>query len=436
MVIFSALFFVISAQLNVNLKAHVDELRKTLRDIEDSSESGELAAVVSRHASLAQSHEDIYLLTDKAGKYIAGNIRASERFEGWRTISWSDLPLFEEWAVPRKSTAIVGIWTPVNNGYLFVGDGNGDINEAQQLLFNGLIWATGLSMVSAIVAGYILGLKAQRRVEAMRNALDAVASGQLKERIPISSSSNDIDHVAGLINATLDRLERLIDNLKQVWTDIAHDLRTPIGRMRQKLELLQTRSADLSTYKISVDETVEQIDAITETFNALLRISEIEAGARQTKFVDVELNGLLANIIDALEAVAEEHGHRITASIDSLPVLTVPGDRRLLNQLFTNVVENSIVHCPSGSEIRVELDSDGGRPTVRIRDNGPGIPVEEHERVFRRLYRLEKSRSTRGNGLGLSLVGAIAELHGAAISLADNSPGLVTEIAFQRHRNP
>jgi signal transduction histidine kinase len=433
-IIFSVLFFVISQQLSQRSRSHINEIRKTLVEIDTASGFDALAAMVGRHAVVAESEEDIYLLTDKAGNYVAGNIRAVPRFEGWKTIDWKDLPLIENWTTPRTSTAVMATWTPTKNGYLLIGDGNGDIIDAQRLLLNGLLWGIGLSIVSAIVGGYILGLKAQARVEAMERVLDAVASGHLQERIPRSSSSDDIDHVAALINTTLDRLEALIGNLKQVSTDIAHDLRTPISRMRHKLEIAHMGPADLATCRLAIEEALEEIDAIADTFDALLRISEIEAGARRIKFVDVELKSLLANVVDALEAVAEEHGHSLTANLDATRAVNVPGDRRLLNQLFVNLIDNSIMHCPRGTDIRVELDEIDGQPVVRVRDTGPGIPPEAREKVFRRLYRLEKSRSTRGSGLGLSLVAAIADLHGAAIELKDNKPGLLTEIVFRKRR--
>ena len=434
LVIFSVLFFVISEQLNENLKAHVDEVRQTLADVEASGGFEGVAAMVNRHAQVAQSNEDIYLLTDSADRYVAGNIKVIPRFSDWKTIPWGELPLIGAWTAPRASTAVVGRWTPVKNGFLFVGDGNGDINNAQRVLLKGLLWGIGLSLLSAIMGGYILGMSAQKRIAKMEGVLGAVASGQLDARVPRSPSADDLDHVAALVNATLDRLQALIGNLRQVSTDIAHDLRTPIARMRQKLEVVQTNRSDLSMYESAVEEAVQEIDGISETFDALLRISEIEAGARKTKFVDVELNGLLNNIIDALEAVAEEQRHQLIGSIANLPLLTVHGDRKLLNQLFINLIENAIMHCPSGTEIRVELTDEDDYPNVKVRDTGTGIPPEEREKVFRRLYRLEKSRSTRGSGLGLSLVSAIAELHGAKVTLADNNPGLIVDVTFPRHR--
>lgn len=435
LVIFSVLFIVINEQLNGNLKAHVDEVRRTLADVEVSGGLAGLEAMVNRHALVAQSNEDIYLLTDSAGRYLAGNIRVIPRFSDWKTIPWHELPLIGAWTAPRASTAVVGRWTAIKNGFLFVGDGNGDINDAQRVLLKGLLWGIGLSILSAIIGGYILGMNSQKRIAKMEGVLGAVASGQLQDRVPRSPSADDLDHVAALINATLDRLQALIANLRQVSTDIAHDLRTPIARMRQKLEIVQTRGSDLAMYESAVEEALLEIDGISDTFDALLRISEIEAGARKKKFVDVEINSLLINIVDALEAVADEQNQKLIGSIGDTPLINVRGDRKLLNQLFINLIENAIVHCPSGAQIYVDLTEEDGRPNVKVRDTGPGIPPEEREKVFRRLYRLEKSRSTKGTGLGLSLVSAIAELHGAKVTLADNNPGLIVEVAFLQGRN-
>ena len=432
--IFFVLYVGISQQLNSHLQAHVDEVHRTLADVEGEESDGfqELAAMVARHAHTAQSDEDIYLLTDKLGSYISGNVSSLERFEGWKTIPWKDLKLIGPWSLHRASNAVIGIWTPVKGGYLFVGDGNGDVIEAQHLLLTGLLWGIGLSVVCAGLSGYILGLKAERRVAELKQVLDAVATGDLDRRILKNGFADDIDHVSGLINTMLDRLQGLIGNLKQVSVDIAHDLRTPISRMRQKLELVRSGADNISAYKVAIDASIDEIDDIADTFDSLLRISEIEAGARKAKFVEVELYGLLANIADALEAVAEARNHRLIPPAPVESPIKVRGDRRLLNQLFVNLIENSIVHCASAAEIRIELSSDNGEAIVRVRDTGPGIPMMEQEKVFRRLYRVEKSRTTRGSGLGLSLVAAITELHGAKIALSDNAPGLVTEIRFKQ----
>lgn len=432
--IFAALYFTISAQMMAQLRAHINEVRETLADIETTNKDGlqALAAMVDGDARVAPADEDIYLLVDKTGKRVAGNISSLERFEGWRTIPWEDLKLLGSWSPRRSSDAVIGRWTDVQGGSLFVGDGNGDIRDTQRLLLNGMVWGIGLSIVCAVLGGWLLGLRAQKRILEIEEALHAVAAGALDRRVPRGSAADDIEHVAILINATLDRLQRLFANLKQVSVDIAHDLRTPISRMRQKLETVRSGPDNLEAYKGATDASIEEIDNIAETFDALLRISEIEAGARKNKFLDIELNSLLENITDAMEAVADERRHQLHITGQDVGPVHVRGDRKLLNQLFVNLIENAMVHCADPAGISVELLTISGRPTVRVRDTGPGIPEEEREKVFRRLYRLERSRSTPGNGLGLSLVAAIAELHGAAVTLADNAPGLIVEVQFRQ----
>lgn len=300
-VIFSILYLVISNQLSAHLRAHVDEVRKTLVGVQSNEPESfpELAAMVGHLATVAQSDEDIYLLTDERGSFVSGNVNSMTRFEGWRTIPWQDLKLVGHWSPNRTSDAIIGKWTAVKGGYLFVGDGNGDIREAQRLLLIGLLWGIALSIVCALVGGYLIGLKAQRRIGEMERALKAVASGELGRRVPRSAVPDDVDQVAELINATLERLQQLIGNLKQVTVDIAHDLRTPISRMRQKLEKARSGTESVVGYRSVVDNSIDEIDSVAETFDALLRISEIEGGARKSNFLDVELSGLLSNITDA-----------------------------------------------------------------------------------------------------------------------------------------
>ena len=177
-----------------------------------------------------------------------------------------------------------------------------------------------------------------------------------------------------------------------------------------------------------LDSSIEEIDAIVETFEALLRITQIEAGAAKSRFRAVDLREMLGDLVETYSVVAEDSGHTLTGDLGPDVPATVSGDRELLVQLFVNLLENAIRHCPPGTPIAVGLGREGADIAVRIADRGAGIPPEEHERVFQPLFRLEQSRTTPGTGLGLSLVKAIAELHGARIDLADNRPGLVVKI--------
>lgn len=430
-VIFTLLYLTISGYLASNVQAHVEEVSKTLAEVEGQEADGfrELAEMVEHRAIIAQSDEDILLLTDDQGKYVAGNVSELPPSDGWQKIQWRDLKLVGQWSAQRSSDAIIGRWMTLREGRLFVGDGNGDVRDIQNLILYGLLCGIGLSVICAMAGGYLIGRRAQRRIAQFAHTLRAVASGRLDQRVPQNDVPDDFDQVAGLVNSTVEQLQKLFGNLKQVSGDIAHDLRTPISRMRQKLELVRDGPKSMHAYEVVIDETIEEIDIVSETFDGLLRISEIEGGARRAKFAEVELKSLLANIVDAFEAPAEARNQHLHASMASGPV-TVLGDRQLLSQLFANLIQNAIRHSPSQAHVDVTLTMDHEAPVVQIRDTGPGIPVHERELVFRRLYRSDQSRSTPGHGLGLSLAAAVAELHNATITLGDNRPGLMVEVRF------
>jgi signal transduction histidine kinase len=262
--------------------------------------------------------------------------------------------------------------------------------------------------------------------------LSKVSRGEIAERVPITESHDDLDHVAAQINATLAHLQKLIESVNQASSDIAHDLKKPIGRLRRRLELALRSATDVETFRSQVEESLQELDSIVETFEALLRITQIEAGARRARFSHVELGTVLADVADVYEPVAEEAGDRLVSSVAIAERAQVTGDRELLTQLFANLIENAIRHSPKGTRIDVSLATRGERHIAVVADSGPGIPAHECENVFRRLYRLERERMSPGSGLGLSLVAAIAELHGAGVILSDNTPGLRVEVSFPR----
>ncbi|HWK32212.1 MAG TPA: ATP-binding protein, partial [Hyphomicrobium sp.] len=230
--------------------------------------------------------------------------------------------------------------------------------------------------------------------------------------------------------AMLAHLQKLIANVNQSSSDIAHDLKKPIGRLRRRLELALDSADDGAEFRLRTAESLAELDSIVETFEALLRITQIEAGARRSRFCDVGLDGVLTDIADIYEPVAEEEGDRLRCAVRANGDARVVGDRELLTQLFANLIENAIRHAPAGTDIAIDLEARVDRIVAIVADSGPGIPECERENVFRRLYRLERARSTPGSGLGLSLVAAVADLHGATVTLIDNGPGLRVEVSF------
>jgi signal transduction histidine kinase len=229
----------------------------------------------------------------------------------------------------------------------------------------------------------------------------------------------------------LSRIVALMENLSQVSNDIAHDLRTPVTHLRHRLERARADSRTTEEYGVALEAAIAKADEILGLFAALLRIAQIEGGARRAAFQRLDLGALLAQMRELFEPVADEAGHVLQLTVTKEAGAIIRGDRQLLAQLFSNLIENAIVHTPPGTCIALSLGIEDGRAVARVSDDGPGVPREEHERLFRRLYRREASRTQPGYGLGLSLAAAVAELHGAAIHIRDGAgPGLSVEIAF------
>ncbi len=428
--IFAVLFQTISGEIEAKLKSNIVEVRNTLADVSHKEGLDALRTLIADKTPPTTDDEEVYLLTDTAGTVLAGNILKAPRFDGWKQLEWENIQLKSAADRYEGTDTVLAAWIPVEGGFLLVGDGNNDVEETQRLLMDGFWWGLAMSLSSALLGGAWLGHSAQRRIDRMERALAAVARGELATRIPITSNRDDLDHVAGRINTMLGELQDAVTTLGQVSTDIAHDLKTPIGRISQRLDTVRRTADTVDAYREAVDEVRGDIDAVIATFEALLRIAQIEGGARKARFTTVDLSAVLAPVIEAYGYVGEGTGHRISSQLPGEGCAVITGDRELLTQLFANLIANALRHCPPGSQINVTLQAASGAVIATVEDNGPGIPAGERDRVFRRLYRLEKSRTTPGSGLGFSLVAAIAKLHDAKVELSDNNPGLIVDIRF------
>jgi len=281
----------------------------------------------------------------------------------------------------------------------------------------------------AIVGGLVLSLGFLRQIDAIANAAEAIIAGDMRRRMPLRRGGDELDRLAATLNRMLDRITDLMETLHQVSNDIAHDLRTPLGRLRQNLE--ETRRSPRATveYEQSIDQAIKESDEILETFGALLRIAQIESGMRTSGFVTVEISNLVEHVYETYRPVAEDAG--MTLSMELQPGIRVEGDRELLAQFLVNLIENAIAHTGAGTKILLSLVHDGAFARLRVSDNGPGVPPSELENIFKRFYRLESSRTTSGSGLGLSLVDAIANLHLFRLRTAVDGPGLSITAEFK-----
>ncbi|MGB0086986.1 MAG: HAMP domain-containing sensor histidine kinase [Rhodomicrobiaceae bacterium] len=426
--LFALVYFSLTQSLETRIRGRVLQTRDALVRVDREQGFDDLKSVVESEAASVRDADGVYMLVGENNEYLAGNVQHAAKFRGWRILDRAQFPAIQN--VGKPDDRFYAIWTPVSRGELLVGANNRVITYTESTLLDALLWGLVLATTIPAVVGTHLAWQAQRKIDALSSTLSAVAAGQISQRAPVSDARDDLDHVADQVNLTLDYLQRLILNVNQTSSDIAHDLKHPIGRLRQRLDTARANAQSVAEFRCVIGDALKEIDMIVDTFEALLRITQIEAGAGRKRFVPLDLKTLLSDVADVYGPVIEDEGHKFECAIDATGDAKVRGDSELLTQLFANIIENSIHHCPKGTAISIALSADPDHVVARLADTGPGIPEEERNKVFQRLYRLEKSRSTPGSGLGLSLAAAIAELHKAKIKLADNQPGLCVTIAF------
>jgi signal transduction histidine kinase len=386
-----------------------------------------LIAVIQQRTRTAPNLDFDYFLADAAGRHLAGNLPLVLDRLGWNEISApEDASETSSGEVERVRLLVRELDGGLRLG---VGEDLEQVDELEETFLTVLASALGIVLVLGIGGGLLLSAGFLRRLDAITRTADAIIAGDLSRRIE-RTGSGDFDHLATTLNAMLDRISGLMENLRQVSSDIAHDLRTPLSRLRQDLEEATDKNLTAADYRKVVERAVEYADILLQTFSALLRIAQIEAGTRRSAFKTLDLSDVLCTVAEAYAPAAEESGHTFRAEIADHA--RINGDCELLAQLFTNLVENALHHTAPGTSITLRLFRKGESAVAEIADTGAGIPEEERAKVFRRFYRLERSRTTPGSGLGLSTVAAIIDLHRATIELLDNRPGLRVAIRFPR----
>src|SRR5258707_10729538 len=291
-----------------------------------------------------------------------------------------------------------------------------------------MISVAALIFVLAGVASILVTRRTVGRIEQINATSQAIMLSDLDKRIPLRGTKDEWDRVAENLNQMLDRIETLMGEVKQVSDNVAHDLRTPLTRMRGRLEKAYHGQRIGEDDQSLIGDTIADLDSVLRIFSSITRIAQIETQARKGGFRTVDLVEIAGEVVELYDAAAEQDGTRL--SIAGNPQMLVTGDRDLIFDAIANLVDNAIKHGRAGGQIVVTSETIDGRPVISIADDGPGIPVDHHEHVFRRFYRLEQSRYTPGNGLGLSLVAAVARLHGTRIEMLENSPGLKLMLWF------
>ena len=420
----AVVYRIMSADLADRLDQSVRNTYSVVAATYAGEDTEDLIATVESHARLSAAKEQLFSLMGPSGKRLAGNFTAPKLPAGFSTLK-------EGAAGIPVETGYRAYSGPVGRNTLTVAQNFAETEEMETIVLMGFGWATLLITGLAVAGGALLASRVQRRLDGIAATMVSVSDGQLDARIPLTGNGDDIDVVSGRINAALDRLSTLVEGMKQVSANIAHDLKTPLNRLQMILEAAVEKNVSRQDISDNLAEARTESAQINETFEALLRIAQIEAGARKARFTDVNLDDVVNTIAEIYAEVAEDDGKMLSIRRTLQgPGGRIRGDRELLTQMLANLVENALRHCPQGTEIELSVRRHGDRIVATVSDDGPGIPAEEREKVFQRLYRLDKSRSTPGSGLGLSLVRAIADLHGAKIELQDRRPGLGVAVDF------
>jgi signal transduction histidine kinase len=381
-----------------------------------------LVALIEQRIADRSFAGNVYLLVDPALAHLAGTLAnwppTVTAARGWT-----------EFRAPQRSGDAADrpllramLETFPGGDRLLVGRDISDLDSFTDQMKLAVISGGALIFVLAAVASILVTRRTVGRIEQINATSRAIMLSGLDRRIPLRGTHDEWDRVAENLNLMLDRIETLMGEVKQVSDNVAHDLRTPLTRMRGRLEKAYHGQRSSADDQSLIGDTIAELDAVLRIFSSLTRIAHIETQERNAAFRTVNLVEIAGEVVELYDAAAEQDGTRLAIVGD--PEVLVTGDRDLIFDAIANLVDNAIKHGRAGGEVVVTTENRDGGPVISIADDGPGIPGDEYEHVFKRFYRLEHSRYTPGNGLGLSLVAAVARLHGARIELLDNAPGL------------
>jgi signal transduction histidine kinase len=393
----------------------------------------QLIFVIKERARNNPNLQSIYLLTTPEFKLLAGNLSA-----------WPDQakgePKWINFQIETTDTNGKKVERPAraqtfilpDSFHLLVGREMTERQKIQALITNALIWGLVLTLILGMFGGFLMSRHVLSRIEAINRGSRAILDGDMQRRMPVTGSHDEFDRLSANLNAMLDQIEHLMSGMREVTNDIAHDLRSPINRLRTRLEVTLLEKPGAETLEKVMHDTIQEADAILETFNAILDIALVESGVLRDKFELVDITEVMQDAVELYEPVAAEKNQTFDCSISEN--LGIQGNRNLLFRLFANLFDNAIKYTPDKGAITVDVSQDKNGVTVIVADSGPGIPPEQREKALQRFARLDSSRTAPGSGLGLALVAAITRLHNATLKLEDNEPGLRVVLAFPQNK--
>ncbi len=396
------------------------EIEETLDDYRIAFETEGRSGVDRLLAANADDDEILFGHQSPEGTLLTGSLALPSPIAGWSALA------------PAGADADEYLWVKTaqlaDGSWLSAGVSSESYHDVAELMLAGAIWTIAIALPLSLLSGAVLSRTVLRRLARIGETANGVRAGKLSVRAPLAGTQDEFDRLAADINAMLDTIETLTRNIRNVSVGIAHELRTPLTRIRHRLVELRDGGGDPELRDAGTEQALAEIDGALKTFDALLKIGQIEADVERRGFETVNLSSLVAELAEIYEPVAVEHGQHLEVRVE--PGVALRGNRPLLAQLISNLLENAIEHTPPGTRIALGLRAGQEGPRLIVEDDGPGIPAAERERIFERFYRLERSRSTPGSGLGLSLVRSICALHGFTVSLNPQTSGTRFEVAM------
>ncbi len=416
-----AIYFAMHASFIRELDAALGDEGSALAEEYRGGGDAELAEAIAKRAAVETRDLSAYGVFRASGERRYGNFHAPLPPLGTRDVAMRDRDGHPD--VGRALTIDLG-----RGERLVVATDLEPVEKIDRMIVT--IFAAGFAVVLALgLAGaLVLGAYLRGRLDRLTLSAQMISAGDISHRMPVSPRNDEFDRLAATLNAMLERIERLLDNLRQVSGDVAHDLRTPLTRLRNQLESGRAEVNTGSSDRDIVARAVVQVDDILALFAAILRISEIESGEIARRFTTVDLSELVTEIAESYAPAIEEHGRSLTWEV--APGVAAQIDRELVAQALVNLIENAQRHTPPGSRVAIALGCTAGTATLTVSDDGPGVPAAEWPRITRRFVRLDRSRGASGHGLGLNLVDAVARLHRGTLDFFDNAPGLGAKLTI------
>jgi signal transduction histidine kinase len=434
-VIFSVLLLAaISYQSSIQIqRQQTNDIDREIAQIQRLDQrQGFRATIIAVDRLSRQPGPGIYFLGDPTGLRIVGNVDTLPAnvitTPGTYSFNYDRPKPFDETEdgpPAREGNAVVRS-TMLDSGLLLVV--GRDVVERRgftAIIVQGFLFGVAGILVFSLIAGLFTAIRVLRRIDVINGTATKIMSGNLSERVPVTKRNDEFDGLATNLNAMLDRIEQLMVGLKEVTDNVAHDLKTPLTRLRNRSEAALREGSTDETRRAALETTISESDKLIRTFNALLMIARAEAGAPSGAFADVDISAVASDVAELYGPVAEEEGMVLETAVSE--GIKLRANRELIGQALVNLIENAIKYTkgrPDGGRIDVRLSEADGRVLIEVADNGPGIPEADRKRAVERFVRLDDSRSEEGSGLGLSLVAAVARLHKGELRLEDNAPGV------------